>query len=93
MHRKFTRALSAQQGTFMLILSRKIDESILLGNDIRIKVVSIEKGVVKLGIDAPNNISILREELKIAVENANKEAATVTDEATLEALFSQFKPK
>ncbi|KIM11217.1 MAG: hypothetical protein KU37_06115 [Sulfuricurvum sp. PC08-66] len=78
----------------MLILSRKIDEAILLGSDIRIKVISIDKGVVKLGIDAPNSVSILREELKIAVEIANKEAAaTKIDDKVMEAFFSQFKPK
>ena len=77
----------------MLILSRKADESILLGEDIRIKVISIDKGIVKLGIDAPSHVSILREELKIAVEHANKEASTKVDEKVMEAFFKQFKPQ
>lgn len=76
----------------MLILSRKIDESILLGDDIRIKIISIDKGIVKLGIDAPSHVSILREELKIAVENANKEAAqTAVDDNVMQAFFNQFQ--
>lgn len=77
----------------MLILSRKIDEAILIGDDIRIKVVSIEKGIVKLGIDAPTHVSILREELKVAVENANVEASNKVDDKVMEAFFKQFKPK
>jgi carbon storage regulator len=77
----------------MLILSRKSDEAILLGDDIRIKVVSIEKGIVKLGIDAPSHVSILREELKVAVENANVEASTKVDDQVMQAFFKQFKPQ
>jgi carbon storage regulator len=78
----------------MLILSRKADESILLGEDIRIKVISTDKGIVKLGIDAPSHVSILREELKIAVEHANVEAASKkVDDKVMESFFKQFKPK
>ena len=58
----------------MLILSRKEDESIMIGDNITIKVVSVDKGVVKLGIEAPTDISILRSELIRAVEESNKEA-------------------
>ena len=47
----------------MLVLSRKLDESIVIGDDIVIKVVSIDNGVVKLGIEAPKDISIIRDEL------------------------------
>ncbi|MDD5373760.1 MAG: carbon storage regulator CsrA [Sulfurimonas sp.] len=55
----------------MLVLSRKIDESIIIGDDITIKIISVEKGVVKLGIDAPKNVSIIRNELLEDVKNAN----------------------
>ena len=77
----------------MLILSRKADEAILLGEDIRIKVVSIDKGIVKLGIDAPSHVAILREELKIAVADANVEASTKVDDKVMQAFFKQFKPQ
>ena len=75
----------------MLILSRKIDESILLGDDIRVKVISIDKGIVKLGIDAPNHVSILREELKLAVEDSNKKASQNVDDQVMQAFLQQFK--
>jgi len=61
----------------MLVLSRKESESIVLGDDIVIKVIGIEKGVVRLGIEAPSTISIARSELlddmKIANIAASKE--------------------
>jgi len=55
----------------MLVLARKIDESIVIGDGITIKVISIEKGVVKLGIDAPREVSIIRSELIEDVKDSN----------------------
>ncbi len=62
----------------MLVLSRKLDEEIVLGSDISIKVIDINKGVVKLGIEAPKSMQILRGELKKDVEDANKTATNPT---------------
>ncbi|MBU5307853.1 carbon storage regulator CsrA [Clostridioides mangenotii] len=55
----------------MLVISRKTDETILLGDDIEIKVISVDNNTVKLGISAPKDISILRKEIyeKIKEEN------------------------
>ncbi|TLE14547.1 carbon storage regulator [Helicobacter apodemus] len=58
----------------MLILSRKENESISIGDNIVIKVVSIDKGNVKLGFEAPPNLLILREELKLAILEENKKS-------------------
>lgn len=57
----------------MLILRRKKNESILIGNDIRITVVECAGDGVRLAIDAPRQVSILREELSEA-EQINKDA-------------------
>lgn len=59
----------------MLILSRKKDESIMIGNDIEIVVVGIEGDQVKLGIKAPKNIDLYRKEVYLSIKNENKEAA------------------
>jgi carbon storage regulator len=48
----------------MLVLSRKAGESIKIGDDITIKVIEIRHDQVRIGIEAPKDISILRSELK-----------------------------
>ena len=58
----------------MLVLARKLGESIVIADNITVKVVSVENGVVKLGIDAPREISIIRSELIEEVTESNKAA-------------------
>lgn len=58
----------------MLILQRRIGESIRIGDDIEVTVVAIEGGRVRLAISAPSDISILRSELIVAKET-NMDAA------------------
>ncbi|GFI61154.1 translational regulator CsrA1 [Clostridiales bacterium] len=58
----------------MLILQRKAGESILIGDDITIRISEINSGRVKIAIDAPREIRIMREELITAAET-NKESA------------------
>jgi len=47
----------------MLVLSRKTNEEILIGNDVRITIVSMQGGKVRLGIDAPRDTNVVRTEL------------------------------
>lgn len=58
----------------MLILTRKLDESIMIGNDIEIKVVKVAGSQVHIGIKAPKNIAVYRHELFEQVMNENKNA-------------------
>lgn len=47
----------------MLILTRKVGESILIGNDISITILSVRGNQVKLGVEAPKEVSVHREEI------------------------------
>lgn len=60
----------------MLILSRKKDESIIIDDNIEIKVIGIEDGKVRLGISAPKNIEIHRREVYLQIQEENKKAAS-----------------
>jgi carbon storage regulator len=48
----------------MLVLARKVGEKILIGDDISVTVVRVAPGMVRIGIEAPNEMSIVREEIK-----------------------------
>lgn len=60
----------------MLVITRKKDESVLIGDDIEIKIVKVEDGSVKLAISAPKDITILRKEILDKVKDENKEAVS-----------------
>lgn len=62
----------------MLVLSRKKNQAIRIGDDIEISILSVEGDTVKIGIDAPKTISILRKELIDEVTEANRESIGVT---------------
>ncbi|MBN1073440.1 carbon storage regulator [Clostridium botulinum] len=61
----------------MLIITRKKDESLMIGDDIEITVLKLEDGSVKLGISAPRETTILRKELYEAVKEENKKAMNI----------------
>jgi carbon storage regulator len=58
----------------MLILTRKAGESVVVGNAIRITVIESSPGVVRLGFEAPAEVSIYREELYLEIAQANRAA-------------------
>lgn len=59
----------------MLVLSRHRDESIIIGDDIVITIVDIRGDKVRLGIDAPTDIPVHRQEVYEAIQRENKKAA------------------
>ncbi|MBF4614999.1 carbon storage regulator CsrA [Curtobacterium sp. VKM Ac-1376] len=65
----------------MLVLTRKVGERILVGDDIVITVLDSRGDGVRIGIDAPRGVKIQREEVVRAVAEANAEAAAAGDDA------------
>jgi carbon storage regulator len=58
----------------MLVLTRKISEEIKIGSGITVKIISISENTVKIGIDAPQNIQIVRTELYDKVKESSVNA-------------------
>lgn len=63
-------------GIGMLALSRKVNESIMIGHDIEITVLEIKGEQVKLGINAPKSVPLYRKEIYVQIQEANKEAVS-----------------
>lgn len=59
----------------MLVVSRKPGERILIGDKIVITVVKLAGGAVRLGVDAPGELPVMREELALEIRAAEEEAA------------------
>ena len=69
----------------MLVVGRKKGESILIGENVEITIIKIENGSVKIAINAPREINILRKELYTEVKDENQRAM-VFDVSDLEKL-------
>jgi len=79
----------------MLVLSRRINESIVIGDNIEVSVIEVKGESVKLGITAPRSISVHRAEIYEAIRKANIEAAQtqVNDLNALDAVIRQNTDK
>ena len=62
----------------MLILSRKVNEKIVIGDEIAVSVIEIRGDQVRLGVDAPKTVKVFREEVFDAIRTENKAAAEST---------------
>jgi len=76
----------------MLVLTRRAEEKIKIGDNIIVSVLSIDGGMVKIGIDAPKEITILRMEVLEQIKNENIEAA-VKDIKDISGAVDLFKKK
>jgi carbon storage regulator len=72
----------------VLVLTRNVGESIVIGDDIVIKVVEVRGDVVRIGVDAPAAVRVYREEIYRALAEANRAAASPGSD-DLGALLSQ----
>ncbi|MBD8519597.1 MULTISPECIES: carbon storage regulator CsrA [Lysinibacillus] len=72
----------------MLVLSRKKNESIMIGDHVEVKILSVEGDQVKLGIVAPKTVTVHRAEVFEAIQQQNKEALNVASN-----LLEQLKRK
>lgn len=72
----------------MLVLSRKIGEVITVGNSVKITVLSFDRGVVRLGIEAPKNIPVHRKEVHDKIIEMNRQAARTQINDLKNAIYS-----
>ena len=63
----------------MLVLSRRPGESIMIGHDIVVTVLEVRGDVVRVGIKAPRDVDVHREEVFLEVQQANRSAASPAD--------------
>ncbi|APH03579.1 carbon storage regulator CsrA [Bacillus weihaiensis] len=61
----------------MLVLTRKLNESIQIGENIEITVLSVKGDQIKLGIKAPQDIEVHRKEVYMSIQESNNEAASI----------------
>ena len=64
----------------MLVLSRRVGESVVVGDNIAITILEVRGDVVRVGIDAPRDVKVHRAELLAEIEQSNKQAASPTDD-------------
>jgi len=74
----------------MLILSRKVGETVYLNEDIEIKIVEVSGDKVRLGIEAPKDVKVLRSELRQTMESNMKASDAVAPDA-FKSMLSQLK--
>ncbi|MFJ8457755.1 carbon storage regulator CsrA [Lysinibacillus xylanilyticus] len=72
----------------MLVLSRKKDESIMIGDQIEIKILAVEGEQIKLGIVAPKSVKVHRSEVFEAIQAQNREALSASS-----SFLDQLKKK
>lgn len=71
----------------MLVLTRREDESIMIGDDIEVKVLNLRENQVKIGIVAPRSVAVHRREVYLAIQAENAQAAAAAGVETISGLI------
>ena len=77
----------------MLVLSRKVGETIVVGKDIEVSILEIQGGEVRLGFNAPRDVIILRKEILEEVGRQNRQAVVEPNPSVLDDVLKQLKKK
>ena len=65
----------------MLVLSRRVGESIVIGDDVTVTILEVRGDIVRVGIDAPRSVAVHRAELLEQLKHSNLEAASPSEDA------------
>ncbi len=80
----------------MLVLTRRVGESIVIANDVRVTVVALGNGRVKIGIDAPNGVSVDRSEIherKLLEQDGSHVVESTTESGLHNRIANVLKPR
>lgn len=76
----------------MLVLTRRVEEGIVIGDDVRVRILEIKGHQVKLGIDAPRSTGVYREEIYQRIQEENRRAAQVPEHpGVLSSLWREWR--
>ncbi|MBD3821373.1 carbon storage regulator CsrA [Hydrogenovibrio sp. JE_KL2] len=64
----------------MLVLTRRVGETLIIGDNVKLTIVGVKSGQVRVGIDAPKEIQIQREELLLKQDKNSEDASSSSDE-------------
>ena len=74
----------------MLVLSRRVGESVVIGDDVTVTILEVRSDVIRVGIDAPRSVAVHRAELLVELEASNRDSASPSEDA-VSALARQLR--
>ncbi len=75
----------------MLVLTRKKDQSIVINDNIEITILDVQGEQVRIGVNAPRNISVYRKEIFLQIAEENKKASEIDSNIDLKSIFGNKK--
>lgn len=77
----------------MLVLTRRLNQSIKIGDDVEITVIEVRGDQVRLGVTAPREVSVHRKEIYLQIQQENRAAAAQNEPADVDALNDALKKR